>query len=403
VVGRQAEQAALTQRTPRTNVSRPVKILQVIPWPVFGGPHNEALMIGSNAPRAAWTVIALLPPGADRAGTRFEEKGVAKVWLPMARLRRTAAPLFWLTYPFRLVADVYRLTRLIRRERIDVVEGSSVNIQAALAARIAGAACIWRLVDITVPAPLRRLVALVLPYLADEILVNGHATVDAYPGLHRSRVPVTVYYPMIDEAAFSPRAAQGATRGADLVGTVANINPDKGIDLFVEACGRLAYRADLSFVVVGAEHETHRAYAERAKERARELRIADRLAFVGEQSDVAGWMRRMDIFVISSRREGTTTTGIEAMATGLPIVATNVGAVHEVVEDGRTGFLVPPDDPQALAAQIAALLDDPERRMTIGLDARREYERRFSMAALLSARLAAYSRVLARRSKASTT
>jgi starch synthase len=90
------------------------------------------------------------------------------------------------------------------------------------------------------------------------------------------------------------------------------------------------------------------------------------------------------------------------MATGLPIVATNVGAVHEVVEDGQTGLLVPPDDPRALAARIEELLDDPERRSAIGLDGRRQYERRFSMSALLSARLGAYSRVLARRGNRAT-
>jgi glycosyltransferase involved in cell wall biosynthesis len=397
VVGGQAEQAALTQRAALAKTRVPARILHVIPWPVFGGPHNEALLIGSNAPPDAWSVIALLPPEADQAARRFEAKDVTVRRLPMTRLRQTAAPFFWLKYPFRLVADIHRLARFIRRERIDLVEGSSVNLQAALAARLTRTACIWRLVDISIPSPLRRLVALVLPYLADEILVNGNATARAYPGLLRSRVPVRIYYPMIDESTFGPGSPERPHVGVDLVGTVANINPDKGIDLFVEACGRLAHRADVSFVVVGAEHDTHRAYALRARVRAKELGIAERVAFVGEQSDVAEWMRRMDVFVISSRREGTTTTAIEAMASGLPIVATNVGAIHEVVDDGRTGHLVPPGDPEALAVRIAGLLDDPARRQVIGFHARRDYERRFSLAGLLASRLDTYSRVLRRR------
>jgi len=289
-----------------------------------------------------------------------------------------------------LATEIYRLARLIRRERIDVVEGSSVNIQAAVAARIAGVPCVWRLVDITVPSTLRRILALVLPYLVDEILVNGHATVDAYPGLQWSRVPVTVYYPMIDEDAFHPRSARSPKPVVHLVGTVANINPDKGIDLFVETCGRLAERTDVSFVVVGAEHETHAEYARRARERADELGVAERVAFVGEQIDVAAWMRRMDVFVVSSRREGTTTTAIEAMASGLPIVATNVGAVHEVVADRQTGYLVAPNDAGALARGIASLLDDPALRERIGSLARAEYERRFAMPGALAARLGAY-------------
>ena len=249
-------------------------------------------MIGSHAPHELWSVIALLPPGAETAERRFEAKGVAVRSMPLARLRRTSSPTYWLTYPINVVADIVRLVRLIRRERIDVVEGSSANIQAALAARVAGAPCIWRLVDITVPSPLRRLIALVLPYLADEILVNGRATVEAYPGLGRSRVPVTVYYPMVDEGSFGPRSTPGASRGDLVVGTVANINPDKGIDLFVEACGLLAERDHVRFVVVGAEHETHRAYASRARSRAEELGLTERLTFVGEQEDVAAWLQR---------------------------------------------------------------------------------------------------------------
>ena len=202
---------------------------------------------------------------------------------------------------------------------------------------------------------------------------------------------------MIDEAAFSPGPLEIEKPATRLVGTVANINPDKGIDLFVETCGQLANRPDVTFVVIGAEHDTHRGYALRARERAVELGISERIAFVGEQTNVGQWMRRMDVFVISSRREGTTTTIIEAMASGLAIVTTDVGAIHEVIEDGRTGYLVAPGDPGALAARIADLLDDPGQRAAIGSRARHEFELRFATADLLESRLATYARVLARR------
>jgi glycosyltransferase involved in cell wall biosynthesis len=366
---------------------------------VFGGAHNEALVVGSRAPRDKWFVMAALQPGSGQSARRFEAGNIPVRWLALTRLRRTASPLFWSAFPFRFVADVCRLVRLIRRERIDLVEGASVNLQSAVAARLAGTACVWRLVDISAPSPVRRLVALVVPYLADEILVNGRATMEAYPGLRRSRVPVGVYYPMIDEGAFGPRTLEQEHADAAVVGTVANINPDKGIDVFVEAAGMLAERTDVRFVVVGAEHETHRAYAIRARARATEIGIGQRLAFVGEQTDVAEWLRRMDVFVISSRREGTTTTAIEAMASGLPIVATDVGAIHEVIEDGRTGLLATSDDPAALARCIGELLDSPVRRASLGSAARRAYERRFSTARLLASRLGVYSRVLARRAR----
>ncbi len=126
----------------------------------------------------------------------------------------------------------------MRREEVDVVEGSSVNVQAALAARLAGAGVVWRLADVSSPMILRRAVGLLVPdFLADAILVNGYATLDEYPGLAKAADKVTVGCPMIDDAAFRNLGSRINRGGAVIIGMVANINPDKGIDVFVEAAG----------------------------------------------------------------------------------------------------------------------------------------------------------------------
>lgn len=364
---------------------------------MYGGPHNEALQIGIHAPRHDWSVVALLTPGARDPTDRFVAKHIDVRHMSMVRVRRTADPSYWLLYPCRFAADVVRLTRVIRREHIDLVEGSSVNLQAALAAKLSGIACVWRVADITVPSPIRRVVSIILPFLADEILVNGDATRAAYLGLHSDRAAVTTYFPIVDDTAFFPRPEGQGDHAVQVVGTVANINPDKGIDLFVEACGLIAQRGGVRFVIVGAEHDGHRAYAERIRDRVDQLGIGHLITFVGGRTDVPTWMRAMDVFVISSRREGTTTTAIEAMASGLAIVSTDVGAIHEVIEDGRSGRLVPPGDPRRLAAVITEILGDEVTRETLGSEARRQFELRFSTADLLSSRLGSYSRALSRK------
>jgi Glycosyltransferase len=285
----------------------------------------------------------------------------------------------------------------MRREQIELVEGSSVNIQAALAARLVGAAVVWRLADVSAPMLLRRAIGLLLPDLADVILVNGHATVPEYPGLSRAAGRVTVYYPMIDDAAFEDaQVIVPRQPGTLVIGMVANINPDKGIDVFVEAAGLLARRAELRFILVGAEHDTHREYARRIHERVRQLGIESRFEFTGERSDIASLMRGMDVFVISSNREGSTTTAIEAMASCLPIVATNVGAVGEVVADRETGLLVPPADPRAMATAVEALADDERLRTSLAVAGRKRFDGHFAVPVVLAKRALVYRRAAAR-------
>ncbi|MFL5681214.1 MAG: glycosyltransferase, partial [Chloroflexota bacterium] len=91
---------------------------------------------------------------------------------------------------------------------------------------------------------------------------------------------------------------------------------------------------------------------------ARELRIAHRVVFTGRRDDVPAVTAALDVAVLPSYREAQGLTILEAMALSRPVVASNVGGIPEVVEDGRTGLLVPPHDPDALAAAISRLLTD---------------------------------------------
>ena len=221
---------------------------------MFGGPHNEALTVGTHGIGQGWRLTVVLPLDGDSAAERLESRGIKVVRLPLTRLRRTRSARFWALYPLRFLIDVVRLARLIGREQIDLVEGSSVNLQAALAGRIAGAAVVWRLADISSPRWLRRAVGLVLPDVADVVLVNGRATLPAYPGILRATGRVWIYYPTINDRSFTPsRGAASRATGPLVIGMVANINPDKGVDVFVEAAGLLSRRAELRFLLVGAD------------------------------------------------------------------------------------------------------------------------------------------------------
>jgi sugar transferase (PEP-CTERM/EpsH1 system associated) len=117
----------------------------------------------------------------------------------------------------------------------------------------------------------------------------------------------------------------------------------------------------------------------------------------GQRHDVAALVRGLDVFVLPSRVEGISNTLLEAMASGVPVVATRVGGNAEVVEDQETGLLVPPDDAESMAGAIARYVRDPELRKTHGLAGRQKVEREFSLDRMVDAYLSIYDELLAKR------
>jgi len=116
----------------------------------------------------------------------------------------------------------------------------------------------------------------------------------------------------------------------------------------------------------------------------------------GERNDVPEIIRHYDLFVLPSIAEGISNTILEAMASGLPVIATDVGGNPELVEETVDGLLVPPSDPAALANALSELVVDPERRRRQGHAARAKIEARFSMEAMIDSYMSVYDRSLAR-------
>ena len=106
--------------------------------------------------------------------------------------------------------------------------------------------------------------------------------------------------------------------------------------------------------------------------------------FVGYQEEVGGWYDAFDVLVLPSANEGTPVVAIEALAAGCPVVATRVGGVPDVVEDGMTGYLVKPRDTQALADRLEQLARDPELRRTLGVAGKERVRHRYAVERLIA-------------------
>jgi sugar transferase (PEP-CTERM/EpsH1 system associated) len=220
-------------------------------------------------------------------------------------------------------------------------------------------------------------------------------------GLRADRV--VQIYNGVDTARFHPRqpadtAPEGLPfapeAGLCLVGTVGRMQVVKNQILLARAFVRLvqaqpALQQRLRLVVVGDGPQRSAVAALLA-----DAGLAHLCWLPGERSDVPALMRSLDVFVLPSLAEGISNTILEAMACGVPVVATRVGGNAELVDDGRTGLVVPSDDDAALAAALARLAADPTLRSHMGAAARADVERRFSLDAMVRAYQGLYERTL---------
>jgi glycosyltransferase involved in cell wall biosynthesis len=184
-------------------------------------------------------------------------------------------------------------------------------------------------------------------------------------------------------------AYQGPCAGGPAV-TVARLSPEKDLANLVRAVAIVAPRVpEQRFEVAGDG-----MYLNELKALAAELGVAERITFLGEVRDVPAVLARAGLFVLPSRAEGMPLTLLEAMARGLPVVATRVGGVPEVVAEGETGWLVPPADPEALAAAIERLATDPELARQFGAAGRRRAEECFDVRRMVAEYERMYRRLL---------
>lgn len=175
-----------------------------------------------------------------------------------------------------------------------------------------------------------------------------------------------------------------------LVGAVGRLDRQKGFSVLVHAMARLK-KSGLRCVILGEGPERPRLEA-----LIREHHLEGSVWLPGERGDVSAWLSAFDIACLPSMWEGLPNTLLEEMALGLPVVASAVDGVPEVVENGRNGVLVPPADAPALAKALGALAGDPERRAALGAAAHATIAEKFTIRRMLDEYQQAYSDVCSR-------
>ncbi|HUL80450.1 MAG TPA: glycosyltransferase [Vicinamibacteria bacterium] len=341
-----------------------VRVLHVDTALTWRGGQNQVLLTARGmAARGSETTIAC------RRGGELE-----------ARARAAGAAVRAL--PFRgdlWPPAILALARLLRRERPgalllhDPHAVSAGLVAARLSAPVPLVAV--RRVDFPLRGPFSR-----AKYAAcDRVIVVSRAigSVVERGGVSRGRLRL-VYEGVPDrtpsEGGREALLALGVPPGVPVVGNVAALTGHKDHATLIEAVARLRPRFPETRLVIVGEGELRPALEAQVRDRG----LGDRIVFAGFRRDLDRLLPAFSAFCLSSRLEGLGTSLLDAMAFGLPVVATAAGGIPEAVEDGVTGRVAPPGDPGALADALADVLGHEERRRAYGAAGRRRFLERFT-------------------------
>lgn len=337
---------------------------------VLGGAENAMFMLLASLDREEWEPTLLLEdaPEVEPLARRAAELEVPVRRIPAMPLGPGGA------------RRVPALARLLRRERPAVFHAHMSSpvackwgLAAALLARVPA---VLGTVQVGAYEPpnrsaswqLRALAARVDRYLAVSQEIAGELVEKL--GWPAAKVEVAYNAVDVERAAVAAppglRAQLGGSGTRPLVLTPARLNAQKGHGVLLEA---IAEVPEALFVLAGDGPERGALEA-----RAAELGVAERVRFLGRREDVPQLLAASDVFALPSLYEGSSLAVLEAMAAGTAVVSSAIGGTEELIEDGRSGLLVPPGDAPALAAALRRVLGDPQLRADLAARARERVE-----------------------------
>lgn len=306
-----------------------------------------------------------------------------------------------------LVRSQFRLFRLLAKIRPDVVHAylPLTNFMGSLAGRLGGVPLVitsrralgthqdryrgWRIFDL-------------LSFRLSHLVTVNSRAVGQDTLIRDQGVPskLRLIYNGIDPAPFEAARANRETVRKTLripphekvVISIANLIPYKGISDLIEAAAAVTKRMPaIRFLLVGED----RGIQEELEAKAHRLGVSQQLLFLGQRLDVLDLLAAGDLLALSSHEEGFSNVILEAMAAGLPVVATDVGGNREAVMNGVTGWLVPPKDPDAMADKILDLLSDQERAAACGRRGQDRVKEAFTIDRMVEAHMRLYRPVSA--------
>jgi glycosyltransferase involved in cell wall biosynthesis len=278
----------------------------------------------------------------------------------------------------RYLVHARKVSRLIRERQPDLLHAmhlTSYGFLGALSGYHPFLASVWGMDIFEAPGltPLHRWITRYALSRADAVTATGAALADATMRFMPSGRDVHSIPYGVDLERFRP-AEGAAPQGRPVIGTVSRLSREKGLHHLIEAVASPELRGIATVRIAGDGPERARLEAD-VRDRGLEY-VVDFAGWL-DYEDVPAFLQSLDIFVLPSLFEGFGVAAVEASAAGLPVIASRVQGLPDVVVDGETGILVPPGDGAALARAIRSLLDDPMRARGLGLAGRSFVSQRY--------------------------
>jgi len=338
----------------------------------------------THLPRACFEPVMLLRAG-DPMAERYRAEGMVveefRLIPPRRALEWTKLARFFVNF----WPSTLRLARAMRRWNADAVHVNTLfNVQGAVAARLARRPLVWHIRELVPGSRAAGLMLRLVPLLATRAVAISTAVSETLAACGE-RVQIVFdgidLEPLEEADGERGRGALGLEAGQPLVVTVGRIEPWKGQRTLIEAAPAiLAAFPEARILIVGGPAVNKPEYAEGLRQRCEELGVAGRVCFTGIRDDVPDILAAADVLVLpSATPEPFGLTVAEAMAVGCPVVATAAGGPLDTVVDGETGYLVPPESPDAVAEKVCVLLADPKGARAMGDRGRVRVRERFTI------------------------
>ena len=379
-------------------LTSPKKVLYVSHSAQLYGAERCLLQLLSQLDQKRFHPIVVLP-GDGPLVRELEQMSIPFVVIPSMRAWLSRKNRLWMFFlsigilPF-LTLSVTRLVRLIHEHSIDLIHSNSlVILDGAIAARLTGRPHVWHARELLAPETFHkflfgpRAAVSIIRRLTDYIIAISKVTYESLVSQMRDAHGVHIMYdgvPMTSqpssEAILEARRALGIPVDARLVGQIAQLSPAKGVEDFLLAASIVRDRIpQVVFLVVGGESQRHPHYRQHLDDLIRRYSLEGHVRLTGFREDVSDILAALDVLVLASHYEPFGRVLLEGMAFGKAIVAARTGGIPEIVEDGVTGFLVPPGDSQAIAQSILKILDDPTLARAMGQAGRVRVEQHFGL------------------------
>jgi glycosyltransferase involved in cell wall biosynthesis len=369
------------------------KVLAIDPYADIGGPHQVMSRIVRELATGDFAFTVVTPDvGATYEDMRRAGASVVAMpeVIPLTRINglrgSMSTGMGWISATIRLVA-------LIRRLHIDLVHSNTPACWVGgLAARLSGRPSVYHVHDLTLGSQrhIGLAIGIILVFTADRIICVSEAAKKALPAARFTQKKAVVVHNAICLSEFYASAEDrlyvreglGIAMDTPVVASVGGLDRRKGQEYLIRAAAQVVQALpQVQFLIIGGDSAgaVKDGYGAMVRGLARELGLERNVRFLGARTDVACLLRGVDVVAHPSLTEGGPLVPQEAMASEVPVVATDVGANPEAVEDGVTGILVPAADPGRMAQEIIALLQDGARRKQLGAAGRQRVERYYRL------------------------